>query len=71
MFTYSAAGGPLQHWGIEGTIKVADVVQFAPDASAQNPNQLSLSSVRRLVRPDAVDRVTNNVHFNNQHNDRL
>jgi len=71
VFAYSTMGGPLQNWGIEGTIKVAEVVQFTPDASAQNPNQLALSSVRRLVRPDIVDRVMDNVHFNNQHNDRL
>jgi len=71
VFTYSTAGGPLQHWGIEGTIKVVDVVQFTPDASAQNPNQLLLNSVRHLVRPDIVDRVTNDVHFRYQRNDRL
>jgi len=70
VFTYSTMGGPLQNWGIEGTIKVAEVVQFTPDASAQNPNQLALSSVQRLVRPDIVDRVTDHVHFNNQHNDK-
>jgi len=71
VFAYSTMGGRLQNWGNEGTIKVAEVVQFTPDASAQNPNQLALSSVRRLVQPDIVDRVTDNVHFNNQHNDRL
>jgi len=71
VFTCSATGGPLQHWGIKGMIKVADVVQFTPDASAQNPNQLSLNSVRHLVRPDIVNRVTNDVHFRYQHNDRL
>jgi len=26
VFTYSTTGGPLQHWGIEGTIRVAEVV---------------------------------------------
>ena len=61
----------MQHWGIKGKIKVADVVRFAPDASAQDPNQLSLDGVHCLMRPDVVDRVTNNVHFNNQHNDGL
>jgi len=70
MFAYSTMGGSLQNWGIEGTIKVADVVRFAPDPIAQSPNQLTLSSVRRLVRPDVVDRVTDRVHFNNQHNDK-
>jgi len=71
MFTYNTTGGPLQHWGIQGTIKVADVVQFTLDASAQNPHQLALNSVRRLVGPDIVDRVMNDVHFRYQHNDRL
>jgi len=28
VFTYSTAGGPLQHWGIEGTIRVAELVQI-------------------------------------------
>jgi len=60
----------LQNWGIEGTIKVADVVRFAPDVGAHNPNQLALNSVRRFVRPDIVDRVTDHVHFNNQQNDK-
>jgi len=42
VFVCSAMGGPLQNWGIEGTIKVAEVVQFTPDAGAQNPCQLAL-----------------------------
>ena len=70
VFVYSTMGGPLQNWCIEGTIKVAEAVQFTPDVGAQNPNQLALSSVRRLVRPDIVNRVTDRVHFNNQHNDK-
>jgi len=45
VFTYSAVGGPLQNWCIEGTIKVAEVVQFTTDTNAQNPNQLALGSV--------------------------
>jgi len=28
VFTYSTTGGPLQHWGIEGTVRVAEVVQI-------------------------------------------
>jgi len=28
VITYSTTGGPLQHWGIEGTIRVAEVVQI-------------------------------------------
>jgi len=70
VFACSAMGGPLQNWGIEGMIKVAEVVWLTPDPIAQSPNQLALSSVRRLVRPDIVDRVTDRVHFNNQHNDK-
>jgi len=63
-------GGPLQNWGIEGTIQVTEVVRFTPDANSPVPNQLALNSVRRLGRPDIVDRVTDHVYFNNQHNDR-
>ena len=58
VFTYQTVGGPLETWGIQGTIQVADVVQFTPAATSQSPNQLALNSVRRLARPDIVDRVT-------------
>jgi len=34
------------------------------------PNQLALHSVRHLVRPEIVDRVTDHVYFNNQHNEK-
>jgi len=70
VFAYSTMGGPLQNWGIEGTIKVADVVRFTPNPTAQSPHQLALSSVQRLVRPDINNRVTDRVYFNNQHNDK-
>jgi len=69
-FAYSTMGGPLENWGIEGTIKVADVVWFAPNPTVQSPHQLKLSGVRLLVRPDVIDRVTDYVYFNNQYNDR-
>jgi len=70
VFAYSAMGGPLENWDIEGTIKVADVVQFTPNPTVQSPHQLEPSGVRLLVRPDVVDRVTDRMHFNNQCNDR-
>jgi len=65
VFTYSTAGGPLQHWGIEGRIRARDVVHFAgPDAN------LRLRSIRLLLRPGIIERVTNHTHFSYQHNDR-
>ena len=70
VFAYQTMGGPLQNWGIEGAIQVTEVVRFTPDANSPVPNQLALNSVRRLGRPDIVDRVTDHVYFNNQHNDR-
>jgi len=68
VFTYQTMGGPLQNWGIDGTIQVTEVVQFTPDANSPVPNQLALNSVRHLVRPEIVDRVTDHAYFNNQHN---
>jgi len=70
VFTYQTMGGPLQNWGMDGTIQVTEVVQFTPDANSPVPNQLALNSVRRLARPDIVDRVTDHVCFNNLHNDK-
>jgi len=63
-------GGPLQNWGIDGTIQVTEVVWFTPVANPSVPNKLELSSVRQLARPDIVDRVTDHAHFNNQHNEK-
>ena len=60
----------METWGIQGTIQVVDVVQFTPAATSQSPNRLALNSVRRLARPDIIDRVTDHVHFNNLHNDK-
>jgi len=70
MFTYTTAGGPLQHWGIEGTIGVADVVQFTGSSDPQNPHQLALHGKRLLIRPNIVDRVTDKMHFVYRHNDK-
>ena len=70
VFAYQSMGGPLQNWGIEGTIQVTEVVRFTPDANSPVPNQLALNSIRRLARPDIVDRVTDHAYFNNQHNGR-
>jgi len=49
VFAYSTMGGSLENWGIEGTIKVADAVQFTPNPTVQSPHQLELSGVRLLV----------------------
>jgi len=70
VFAYQTLGGPLETWGIQGTVQVADVVQFTPAATPQSPNRLALNSVRRLAWPDIVDRVMDHVYFNNLHNDK-
>ena len=70
MFTYTTAGRPLQHWGIEGTIRVADVVQFTGSSDPQNPHKLALHGKRLLIRPNIVDWVTDKMHFVFRHNDK-
>jgi len=70
VLAYQTMGGPLQNWGIDGTIQVTEVVRFTPDTNLPVPNQLALNSVRHLVRNEIVDRVTDHVYFNNQHNDK-
>ena len=64
MFTYSTTGGPLQHWGIKGTIRVAELVQISGASIPQ------IRSTRHLIRPGIVDQVTNKMHCVYRHNDR-
>jgi len=64
VFTYSTTGGPLQHWGIEGTIRVAEVVQITGASVPQ------IRSARHLIRPEIVDRVTDKIHYVCRHNDK-
>jgi len=54
----------LRSWGIEGTIRVAEAVQMSGASVPQ------LRSVRHLIRPDIVDRVTDKMHFLYQYNDK-
>jgi len=65
---YTTAGGPLQHWGIQGTIRAEELVQFL---GIRDPltYQWVLQSKRHLIRPEIVDRVTGKMHFLYQHND--
>jgi len=64
VFTYSTTGGPLQHWGIEGMIRVVEVVQITGASIPQ------IRSTRHLIRPKIVDRVTDKMHYVYRHNDR-
>jgi len=64
VFTYSTAGGPLQHWGIEGTIRVAELVQISGASIPQ------IRSTRLLIRPEIVERVTDKMHYVYRHNDK-
>jgi len=45
VFAYQTMGGPLQNWGIDGTIQVMEVVWFTPEANSPVSNQLALNSV--------------------------
>jgi len=65
---YRTAGGPLQHWGIQGTIRATELVQFSGVRDPQT-YQWVLQSRRHLIRPEIIDQVTDKMHFLYQHND--
>jgi len=64
----STVGGPLQHWAIQGTIRVEELVQFSGARDPQT-NEWVLQSRQNLTRPEIVDRVSGNTHFVYQHNE--
>ena len=64
MFTYSTAGGPLQHWGIEGMIRVAELVQISGASIPQ------IRSAQLLIGPEIVERVTDKMHYVYRHNEK-
>jgi len=68
LLVYTTVGGPLQHWGIQGTIRVKELVQFSGVRDPQ-PYEWVLQSRRHLMRPEIVDRVRGNTHFLYQHNE--
>jgi len=68
LLVYTTAGGPLQHWGIQCTIRVEELVQFLGVRDPQT-NEWVLQSRRHLMRPKIVDRVAGNTHFQYQHNE--
>jgi len=49
VFSCATTGGSLRHWGIEGRIPVAEVVQITGASIPQ------IHGVRSLMRPDTVD----------------
>jgi len=65
---YRTAGGPLQHWGIQDTIRATELVQFSGIRDPQTYQWL-LQSKRHLIRPEIIDRVMDKMHFLYQHND--
>jgi len=67
LLIYLTVGGPLQHWGIQGMIRVEELVQFSGVGDPQT-NEWVLQSRRNLMRPEIVDRVSGNTHFLYQHN---
>ena len=58
----------MQHWGIQGTIRAEELVQFSGFRDPQ-AYQWVLQSKRHLIRPEIIDRVTDKMHFLYQHND--
>jgi len=65
---YTTVGGPLQHLGIQGTIRAEELVQFSGFRDPQT-YQWVLQSKRHLIRPKIIDRVTDKMHFLYQHSD--
>jgi len=65
---YRMAGGPLQHWGIQGMIRATELVQFSGVRDPQT-FQWVLQSRRHLIGPEIIDRVTDRMHFLYRHND--
>jgi len=61
-------GGPLERWGMQGTIPVEEFVQIT---GVRDPRTCEwvLQSKRQLMRPEIVDRVTDRMSFLCQHND--
>jgi len=68
LLEYTMVGGPLQHWGIQGTIRAEELVQFSGFRDPQT-YQWVLQSKRHLVRPEIIDQVTGKMHFLYQHNE--
>ena len=68
LLEYVTDGGPLQHWNIQGTIRLAELVRFSGVRDPQT-YQWVLQSKRHLMRPEIIDRVTDKMHFLYQHND--
>jgi len=67
LLVYSTVGGPLEQWGIQGTIRVKEFFQFS-GARDPNTNEWVLQCRRNLIRPEIVDRVSHNTHYVYQHN---
>jgi len=65
---YRTRGGPLENWGIQGTIQVEEFVRFT---GARDPltYEWVLQSKQQLMRPEIIDRVADRMGFLYQHND--
>ena len=65
---HQTRGGPLEHWGMQGTIPVEEFVRIA---GVRDPRAYEwvLQSKRQLMRPEIIDRVTDRMSFLCQHND--
>jgi len=67
LLVHSTVGGPLEHWAIQGAIRVEEFFQFS-GARDPNTNEWVLQCRRNLIRPEIVDRVSGNTHYVYQHN---
>jgi len=65
---YGTRGGPLERWGIQGTIPVEEFFRFT---GVRDPRtyEWALQCKRQLIRPEIIDWVADRMHFLYQHND--
>jgi len=68
LLEHTTAGGPLQHWGAQGTIRAEELVQFSGVRDPQT-YQWVLQCRRHLMQPEIIDRLSDNMSFLYQHND--
>jgi len=65
---FGTRGGPLERWGIQGTIPVGEFFRFT---GVRDPHayEWMLQCKRQLIRPEIIDRVADRMGFLYQHND--
>jgi len=54
LLVHSTAGGPLEHWAIQGTTRVGELFQFSGTGDP-HANEWVIQSRRNLMRPEIID----------------